>query len=131
MSITQAVNPPRAVYIDYPLGHTAGKPNDRPGQRRIMIDTLSALESIQEPGTIRRLPYTWSDTDRDTVEWKRWAFRSNPLDEDEPESRESRDSRVPRHAQPQYQTRQDAAAARDALAADGCPSCVFLTDPAR
>ena len=130
-SITAAANPPRAVYIDFPLGHTSGKPNDRPGQRRIMIDTLSALESIQQPGTIRRLPYTWSDTEAETLEWKQWAFRSKPRDPDDDSSSEVRDNRVARHSQPQHQTEADAEAARKALAGDGCPTCVFLADPAR
>ncbi|MCZ6710328.1 MAG: selenoprotein B, partial [Gammaproteobacteria bacterium] len=62
-SITASVNPPRAAYLDFPLGHTAGKPNDKPLQRKIMIDTLSALDSIQVPGTIRELGYEWSDDD--------------------------------------------------------------------
>ena len=64
-SITSAVNPPRAVFLDFPLGHTAGRANDKAGQRKIMIDTLSALDSIQAPGTIRDLPYRWQETDDD------------------------------------------------------------------
>ena len=72
-SITAAVNPPRAVFLDFPLGHTAGRANDKAGQRKIMIDTLSALDSIQAPGTIRDLPYRWQETD----DWKDSVMRPN------------------------------------------------------
>ena len=94
-SITAAVNPPRAVFVDFPLGHTAGKRGDRSLQRRILIDTLSALDSIQEPGTIRRLPYRWSASD----EWK----AAPPLT----------DERRERSGEPQYQYPED----RDAVEA--------------
>ncbi|MDP6374510.1 MAG: hypothetical protein QF921_05685 [Pseudomonadales bacterium] len=133
-SITRAVNPPRAVYLDFPLGHTAGKPNDKALQRHIMIDTLSAFESIQQPGTIRSLPYVWSDTDAATLDWKQWAFRTRPRTDDgsaQDGEVEVRDARTPRHTEPQYQTEADHDAARAALAADGCPTCVFLAAPAR
>ncbi len=62
-SITRSVNTPRAVFLDFPLGHTAGKPGDKALQREVMIDTLSALDTIQVPGTIRTLPYSWADSD--------------------------------------------------------------------
>ena len=37
-SITRSVNPPRAVYLDFPLGRTAGKANDKPLQRKIIFE---------------------------------------------------------------------------------------------
>lgn len=95
MSITRAVNPPRAVFIDFPLGHTAGKPGDKALQRAIMMDTLDALETIAEPGTIRPLPYRWSDDDA----WKQTAQRSDG------------DDRVSRTDEPQYQFPEDREAA--------------------
>ena len=66
LSITQSVKPPRAVYVDYPLGHTAGKPNDLDDQELIMRRTLSAITEITEPGSIVDLKRRWSDSD----EWK-------------------------------------------------------------
>ena len=114
-SITAAVNPPRAAYLDFPLGHTAGKPNDKALQRRIMIDTLSALDSILVPGTIRELKYTWSDDNA----WKDLAMRPTS------DSAHS-DNRIERFADPQYQLPQDEVEARRNLAQDGCPSCVWL-----
>jgi hypothetical protein len=116
-SITASVNPPRAAYLDFPLGHTAGKPNDIPVQRKIMIDTLSALDGIQAPGTIRELNYQWSEDDG----WKDFAMRPRPDDSHS-------DNRVERFSDPQYQLPRDETEAQRNLAIDGCPSCVWLSD---
>ena len=62
--ITQAVNPPRAVFVNYPLGHQTGKPDDPENQRAIVRDALSAFETISKPGTIVELPYVWDANDR-------------------------------------------------------------------
>jgi D-proline reductase (dithiol) PrdB len=113
-SITRAVNPPRAVFLDFPLGHTAGKPGDQALQRRIMIDTLSALDEIQVPGTIRTLAYQWAGDDG----WKDTAMRAKP-------GSAGADNRLPRNTIPQYQFEADELAA---VAAGGCPTCVFLDD---
>ena len=115
-SITAAVNPPRAVYLDFPLGHTAGKPHDAALQRRIMRDTLEALATIDAPGTIRRLPYRWAADDA----WKDLVMR--PADPGGPGG----DDRIERHPDPQYQHEADRLAAEAAFERDGCPSCVFL-----
>lgn len=96
-SITAAVNPPRAAFVDFPLGHTAGKRGDKPLQRRILIDTLSALDSIQKPGTIRKLPCRWSESD----DWK----TAPPLV----------DERRERSGDPQYQYPEDRDAAEAAM----------------
>ena len=117
-SITASVNPPRAVFVDFPLGHTAGKPHDKPLQRKIMIDTLSALDGIQIPGRIRTLKYRWSADDA----WKATAMRSK-------RGQRAADDRVQRSATPQYQHPEDERAAQSNLAADGCPGCVWLDDP--
>jgi hypothetical protein len=62
--ITQAVNPPRAVFVDYPLGHQTGKPDDPDNQRAIVRDALAAFETMSKPGTIVELPYVWDRNDR-------------------------------------------------------------------
>jgi hypothetical protein len=104
-SITAAVNPPRAVFVDFPLGRTAGKRGDRALQRRIMEDALAALEDVEQPGTIRALPYRWSADER----WKDTAMR--------PAERggAAADDRVTRHAEPQYQYPEDKDAAETRL----------------
>ena len=114
-SITAAVNPPRAVYLDFPLGHTAGKPHDVPLQRRVLRDTLDALVAIDTPGTIRRLPYRWAEDDA----WKDSVRRPGSGGSME-------DDRIERHPDPQYQCEADRIAAEAAFEREGCPSCVFL-----
>jgi D-proline reductase (dithiol) PrdB len=103
-SITRAVNPPRAVFVDFPLGHTAGKRGDRALQRRIMLDALAAVETVRTPGSIRRLPYRWDDTDA----WKTSAMGGA---DGRGDGGRARDDRVTRHDEPQYQYPEDRAAA--------------------
>lgn len=116
-SITAAVNPPRAVYLDYPLGHTAGKPNDPTNQIAIMKETLHALETIDKPGTIRVLSHEWS-TDHS---WKDSVMR--PKKSKGKEKSGFDDNRIERHATPQYQIASD-----EQNLEDGCPTCIFLED---
>ncbi len=61
--ITELVKPPRSVFINFPLGHTTGKPFDRDLQMKIIKDALEALKSIKEPGAIVDLPYEWKEDD--------------------------------------------------------------------
>lgn len=64
LDITQAVNPPRAVFLNFPLGHQTGKPNQPDLQRQILLDAVRAFDSIGKPGTIVELPYVWDENDR-------------------------------------------------------------------
>jgi hypothetical protein len=64
LDITRAVNPPRAVFLNFPLGHQTGKPNQPDLQRQIVTDAMHAFETIAEPGTIVQLPYVWDPNDR-------------------------------------------------------------------
>jgi len=63
LDITQAVNPPRAVFLNFPLGHQTGKPGQAELQRQIVRDAMHACETISEPGTIFNLPYVWDPND--------------------------------------------------------------------
>jgi hypothetical protein len=112
-SITRAVSPPRAVFLDFPLGHTAGKPGETALNRRIMLDTLAAFAAIDAPGTIVTLPYTWADDDA----WKKRVMTAGA------ETAGPRDERIERTETPQYQLEDDAAAAAEA---GGCATCVWL-----
>ena len=114
LSITRAVNPPRAVFLDFPLGHTAGRAHDKAGQRKIMIDTLSALDSIQVPGTIRELDYRWAEAD----DWKDKVMRPDG-------GGSHNDNRTARDETPQYQFAADRAAVAKE---DQCPGCYFPVD---
>lgn len=64
LDITQAVNPPRAVFLNFPLGHQTGKPGQPELQRQLVQDAMHAFEVISEPGTIVQLPYVWDPDDR-------------------------------------------------------------------
>lgn len=91
-SITASVNPPRAVYTDFPLGHTAGPPGDADTQRAILRDALDALPTITESGTIVPLTHRWPTPWRD-------------------EARQPVDHRTTRYDSPQYQIDSDRDAA--------------------
>lgn len=91
LDITRSVNPPRAAFLDYPLGHTTGKPNDPELQRAILIEALAAFSRIASPGGIQTLPFRWSDDDES---WKDAAMAGG-------------DDRAPRYDTPQYQTDED------------------------
>ena len=58
-SITSLVKPPRSVFLNYPIGHQAGKPFDHDGQIAIVGAALRLLESAGDAGTIEDLPYEW------------------------------------------------------------------------
>ena len=116
-SITHGANPPRAVYLDYPLGRTAGKPNDPVNQMAIMRATLDALTAIEAPGTIIDLPFTWQNND----EWKDRVMR--PKQNSNAANSSHDDDRVARFDTPQYQLPSDAQSVNA-----NCPTCIFLED---
>jgi len=110
LDITRAVNPPRAAFLDYPLGHTTGKPGQPALQRRILLEALEAFTSLEEPGSIKILPFQWSED----LTWKATAQMGD-------------DDRLSRHDTPQYQTEEDRlrAESRDfaALRVCRCSEC--------
>jgi hypothetical protein len=101
LDITRHVNPPRAVFLDYPLGHTTGKPNEPALQREILRVALEVFESLREPGSVKILPFRWSEDD----DWKRSALIGG-------------DDRQPRYDTPQYQNEEDR------NRAEACEVCV-------
>lgn len=108
-SITEAVHPPRAVFLDFPLGHTTGRPGDPNLQRDIVLAALKALTTIDTPGTILDLPWRWDENDA----WKKDAENEGDL-------------RSERTDEPQYQRDSDRIKARTALEREGCAvGCVF------
>ncbi len=108
LDITKSVNPPRAAFLDYPLGHTTGKPNEPELQRRILSEALSAFVSLETPGSVRKLPFRWSEDEG----WKEKAFAQG-------------DERTPRVATPQYQCEED----RRLAEGGGSPSCAVCVPP--
>jgi hypothetical protein len=64
LDITQSVKPPRAVFVNFPLGHQTGPPDQPDLQRAIVTDAMRAFETITTPATIVELPYVWDAIDR-------------------------------------------------------------------
>ena len=117
-SITRAVGAPRAAFVDYPLGHTAGKPDDPEEQRALLAAALRLFETLDAPGRIVPLPFVWSEDDS----WKDRAMRPVAAGD----AAALPDERVARHPSPQYQSERDRRLAEAELAAGGCATCVFL-----
>ena len=90
LDITRAVNPPRAAFLDYPLGHTTGKPHEPALQREILLQALDTFTSLTEPGSVKMLPFRWSEDQG----WQTTAQRGP-------------DDRLPRYDTPQYQNEED------------------------
>ena len=76
LDITRAVRPPRSVFINFPLGHQTGKPNDPALQRAIVLDALAAAGSISVPGEVVTLPYVWDEQDDS---WEETDYRKGYL----------------------------------------------------
>ena len=108
------MHPPRAAFIDYPLGHTAGNPHDLSDQETILKEALLAIEEIKSPGEIIDLGLNWTTNDK----WKAGVMLPSGA-----APSKSSDDRVARFDFPQYQTTEDAE-----LADLHCPTCVFLKD---
>lgn len=61
-AVTEAVKPPRALYVRHPFGHPLGEAFRIAQQRAILADALRGLETIAEPGTILEPGYRWRRT---------------------------------------------------------------------
>src|SRR5690349_135556 len=96
LDILEAGNPPRAVFLDYPLGHSSGRPEDPADQYAVTRAAIEAFATITAPGTILRLPNRWDASQA----WRAEAGRSSGAD-----------TRQPRDTSPQYQLADDRVAA--------------------
>jgi hypothetical protein len=57
------IKPPRALKVKFGRGSMFGEPGNVERQRRILMDALEALRTMELPGTIRELPYVWKRPD--------------------------------------------------------------------
>ena len=60
--IAASAGNPRQIFLNYPLGNPAGRPNDPENQRSVLREGLKLLENAERPGIIVDLPYSWSDS---------------------------------------------------------------------
>ena len=84
--------PPRAVFMDFPLGHGGGPAFAPDQQLAIAREAFGAFDSITEPGWIVRMAQTWPEGDA----WKSAA-----------EDQSADDVRSPRDLTPRYQLEAD------------------------
>ena len=121
LSITESANPPRSVFVDAPLGHTAGPPNDAEAQRHILTDALTAGHALTEPGLVK-LGYRWHHDDwrSDALGWSRKRESSGT------HSSPSGDSREGRSSEPKYQSTDDKTAAEAVPEDQQCLVCLGL-----
>jgi hypothetical protein len=106
------VRPPRAAFVDFPLGHTAGRPAAAEEQRDIVRGALSLLEAATEPGRIVDLPVTWAPDDS----WKDGVLR--------PTGDGRGDQRGERRGEPMWQCDDDRVAAEARHATGPCGECI-------
>jgi len=52
---------PRTVFVNFPMGNPFGRPFDVVQQRRILVDALHVLESVEVGGELIDLPYDWGE----------------------------------------------------------------------
>lgn len=95
LDIVRAGRPPRISFVDFPLGHTVGKPFDRDGQLDIVRRGLLGLETMTHAEQVDMQPVRWADTG----EWKAEEWRKGGAG--------GKDERKPRDGSPQYQTELD------------------------
>ena len=117
-TISRSVNPPRLVYLDFPLGHTAGRANDVQSQRAVVMAALRLLEEARQPSSTVTLSERWSGDDA----WKDTVMRPK-VNGNGARGEVFDDARVERLATPQYQSSADAG-----LATADCRTCVWLEE---
>jgi hypothetical protein len=54
------VTPPRAVFVDHPVGRTFGPPNERDRNEAVLERALAELPLFQQPRQIRDPRFQWS-----------------------------------------------------------------------
>ena len=57
---------PRIAAIEYPYGRVVGEVNDAEGQRQVLMEALSILDTAESPGEVVHLPYTWHEDPKET-----------------------------------------------------------------
>jgi hypothetical protein len=72
------VRPPRAVFVDHPVGRTFGPPNDRQRQEQVLDRSLEELPRFTQPREIRDIHCQWeADGNRSWEEELRAILRGD------------------------------------------------------
>ncbi len=59
--ITAAIKPPRACFLDFPIGCPAGKPHEPELQRQILKDVFRQAPRFGEIWSMYEVPFRWSE----------------------------------------------------------------------
>jgi hypothetical protein len=60
LDIIRRVVPPRAVFVDHPVGRTFGPPHDRRRNETILTRVLAELPNFTRPNEIRDPGFQWA-----------------------------------------------------------------------
>lgn len=60
LDILERVSPPRAVFVDHPVGRTFGRPGAAEQQRDVLAEALAEVASFTAAGEIRHLARQYS-----------------------------------------------------------------------
>jgi hypothetical protein len=63
IDVTERVKPPRAAFLNFPLGYPVGRPHEIDEQLSVLRAALKLVGTVREPGTIVELPFRWPDPD--------------------------------------------------------------------
>ena len=94
LDILEAGQPPRAKFLNYPLGFESGKFEDKINQLEVVRQALSGFETIEKP-SILKMEFEWPEG------WELIKKREEGI----------LDLRSPRNEIPQYQSEDDRLAA--------------------
>jgi len=59
LDILTRVPPPRAIFIDHPVGRTFGRPGEQSRHEDVLAAALAKLQNFTEPGQILQLDCQW------------------------------------------------------------------------
>ena len=96
LDILEAGQPPRAKFLNYPLGFESGKFEDKINQLEVVRQALSGFETIEKP-SILKMEFDWPEG------WELIKKREKGI----------LDLRSPRNEIPQYQSEADRLAAEN------------------
>jgi D-proline reductase (dithiol) PrdB len=71
--VAEAMRPPRALYVRFPIGLTLGAPRMAAQQRVVVEDALALLGEAQAPGILSVAPYRWQHVDYERLLGERRA----------------------------------------------------------
>jgi len=92
LDILQAGKPPRAKFLDYPLGFESGRSFDKENQLAVVTAAVKGFDTMTSAG-VEPLDFTWDDGWRMIEERNRHSAGA--------------DQRSPRDTTPRYQTERD------------------------